>query len=101
MIMFELGGKRIKFTLPLPSSVDLSTKKWEQLHRTRWRCLLLAIKAKLECVESKITTLEQEFMAHIMLPNGSTVGETMLPQIEKTYTSGKMPPMLGYDGSSK
>jgi len=98
MVMFELSGRRIKFILPMPKlSEHKNQAKFDQLCRARWRCLVLAIKAKLECVESGITTLEQEFMAHIVLPNGSTVGQVMLPQIENSYKSGNMPPMLGYN----
>lgn len=101
LVMFEMRGRRIKFVLPLPqkpsqNANQASIKTYEQLCRTKWRCLVLAIKAKLECVESQITTLEQEFMAHIMLPNGQTVGEAVIPQIEQSYQSGKMPPLLGY-----
>lgn len=50
--------------------------------------------ARLEAVESGITVFEEEFMAHIVLPNGQTVGEFMTPQIESAYRDGKMPPML-------
>ena len=102
MIMFEMKGRRIKFLLPMPQkpsdrATQASIKTYEQLCRSRWRCLVLAIKAKLECVESGITTLEQEFMAHIVLPNGSTVGQAVLPQIDQSYRDGRMPPLLGYD----
>jgi hypothetical protein len=102
VIMFEMKGRRIKFILPMPkkpsiSATQASIKTYEQLCRSRWRALVLAIKAKLECVESGITTLEQEFMAHIVLPNGRTVGEVMTPQIEQSYSSGNMPPLLGHD----
>lgn len=93
VIAFEMNGRRIKFSLPLPE--NLKTKSELQLERTRWRCLLLAIKAKLECAETGITTFEQEFLAHIMLPNGKTVSETIVPQIEQSYQTGKMPPLLG------
>lgn len=101
VVMFEMSRRRIKFVLPMPqppssNATVASIKTYDQLCRSRWRCLVLAIKAKLECVESGITTLEQEFMAHIVLPNGSTVGQTILPQIEKSYQDGKMPPLLGY-----
>jgi len=103
VIMFELAGRRIRFILPLPqppsqNATQSSIKTYEQLCRSKWRALVLAIKAKLECVDSGIATLEEEFMAHIVLPNGITVGEAMTPQIEKAYHSGKMPPLLGYDG---
>lgn len=103
IVMFEMQGRRIKFILPMPqppskNATQASVKTFEQLCRSRWRCLVLAIKAKLECVESGITTLEQEFMAHIVLPNGSTVGQAILPQIAQSYQDGRMPPLLGYDG---
>lgn len=101
VVMFEMKGRRFKFILPMPKAptsqaTQASIKTYEQLCRSRWRCLVLAIKAKLECVENGITTLEQEFMAHIVLPNGKTVGEVMLPQIESSYQNGKMPPLLGH-----
>lgn len=101
VIMFEMKGRRIKFLLPMPikprpNSTQQAFKKYDKLCRSRWRCLVLAIKAKLECVESGITTLEQEFMAHIVLPNGTTVGQVMTPQIEQAYNNNQMPPLLGY-----
>lgn len=53
--------------------------------RQRWRALLLTVKAKLEAVECGISTLEQEFLAFIVLPNSMTLGdwimENALPQI--------------------
>ena len=106
VVMFEMEGRRIKFILPMPhppspNATQASIRTYEQLCRTRWRCLVLAIKAKLECVESGITTLEQEFMAHIVLPNGATVGQVMTPQIERAYKSGDMPPLLGFEGEGK
>jgi len=104
VVMFELAGRRIKFLLPMPhkpsqNATQASIKTYEQLCRSRWRCLVLAIKAKLECVASGITTLEQEFLAHIVLPNGQTVGTVMIPQIAASYESGKMPPLLGLDSN--
>jgi hypothetical protein len=66
----------------------------EVARRQRWRALALAIKAKLEAVESGIATFEEEFMAYIVLPDGQTVGEFLSPQIEAAYSSGRMPPLL-------
>jgi hypothetical protein len=45
-------------------------------------------------VESGISTFEQEFLAHIILPDNSTVGDWIGPQIEQAYETGAMPPML-------
>lgn len=103
IVMFEMAGRRIKFMIPMPLRPDLKVSqaergRYDQRCRSKWRCLVLAIKAKLECVESGITTLEQEFMAHIVLPNGSTVGDMVIPQIDQSYREGKMPPLLGHSG---
>lgn len=100
MMQFELKGRRIMFKLPLPAppspnATQASIKTYEQICRSRWRSLCLGIKAKLECVHSEITTLEQEFMAHIVLPNGATVGDVMVPQIAMSYERNEMPPLLG------
>lgn len=92
MVLFEINFKRVKFVLPLPK--DLTSKQELQIERSRWRCLLLAIKAKLECVESGITTFEKEFLAHIVMPNGLTVGEQIMPQIEESYKHNKNIPLL-------
>jgi hypothetical protein len=54
----------------------------------------LAIKAKLEAVEQGITEFESEFMAHIVMPDGKTVGHHVLPQISAAYSTGKMPKLL-------
>lgn len=100
LLQFEIANRRIKFMLPMPQKYSknasaASIKTYEQLCRARWRCLVLVIKAKMECVESGITTLEQEFMAHIVLPNGSTVGDVVLPEIAASYQDREMPLLLG------
>ena len=56
--------------------------------------MVLVIKAKLEAVESGITTFENEFLANIVLPDGQIVSDFMLPQIEHCYITGKMPVLL-------
>jgi hypothetical protein len=71
-----------------------SFKEWEQACRQKWRALALVIKAKLEAVEAGIAIFEDEFMANIVLPNGSTVSQFMLPQITEAYESGQMPKLL-------
>lgn len=107
IIVFEMQGRRVKFVLPLPLKSEFAQTETgrdrsdtskeaavEQAVKQRWRALALVIKAKLEAVESEITMFEEEFMAHIVLPNGKTVGEFMLPQIAQAYDSGEMPPLL-------
>ena len=108
MIGFVFNEKRVQFVLELPDknsdeftrhsrgwrTSDAAFKAWEQGCRQRWRALALCIKAKLEAVEIGITTFEDEFLAHIVLPSGQTAGQWLLPQIEQAYESGEMPKML-------
>lgn len=107
-IVFEMNDRRIRFDVPLPTPDDFARRKdggmmpsyqvtqaLEKSIRQRWRALALAIKAKLEAVESGITTFEEEFLAHIVLPNGRTYGEWAVPQIAEAYEHKKMPPLLG------
>lgn len=111
-VQFEAENRRIRFELSMPDPTadeftkggrwgttvhpDNAARKWEQSCRQKWRALSLAIKAKLEAVESGISAFEDEFMAHIVLPNGRTVGEVMTQQIQQAYDNKKMPPLLGY-----
>ena len=109
-IGFRLHDRHVRFVLMLPAKNDpkfqrtpsgrkvlcpeVAWKVWEQATRQRWRALALVVKAKLEAVESGITTFESEFMAFIVMPNGKTVGEMAMPLIEGAYKSGKMPQVL-------
>lgn len=67
---------------------------WEKEVRRRWRALVLVVKAKLEAVESEVTSFEEEFLPFIVLPDGSTSGEFLIPQIKEAYRSGAMPSAL-------
>ena len=82
----------MKANLPVAEPKMLAA--WEQALRTRWRALLLCIKAKLESVESGIETFDTAFMAQIVLPDGRTVEERVLPEIEKAYLTGVAPTTL-------
>jgi len=62
--------------------------------RRRWRALLLVIKAKLEMIASGESSVEREFLADMLLPNGDTVATSILPRIAESYASGKMPRRL-------
>lgn len=116
LIVFEMNSRRIRFVLPLPDRKEKvfwntpggrkrrneagALEAWEQACRQRWRALGLAIKAKLEAVETGITTFDEEFLAHIVLPNNQTVGEWMVPQVSEIYLDKKMPPMLTFTGKA-
>lgn len=86
VVQFQMRNRYIRFDLPLPQD--------QQQQRARWRALLLIIKAKLEAVEHNVTTFEEEFLAHIVMPDGKTVGQHAVPQIAGAYATAKMPRLL-------
>lgn len=117
VVVFSLGQRQMKLSLGFPTLRDILadanaseprgwTKKkpsekeaWAQaqlaqVERQRWRGLLLCVKAKLELVADGSSTLEREFLCDILLPDGSTVGESLAPQLAKAYETGQMPPLL-------
>lgn len=107
IVGFIMNDRQIRFTLPLPHPSEFSKNAvgasrgagsqqaaYDQAVRQKWRALALAIKAKLEIVDSGIKTFEQEFLSDIVMPNGQCAGEWMVPQIEQAYATKKMPPLL-------
>lgn len=103
LVMFEMNSRRLKFTFDIPvygkfksKGYTASQQQVDQEIRRLWRCLLLSIKSKLECVNSGISTFEEEFLSHIVLANGQTMGDVAIPQIQISYERNEMPPLLGY-----
>lgn len=108
MISFRASGRYVRFELPMPDREEFSRtpgrgqrrsdtsidKAFDQAVRQRWRALSLVIKAKLEAVDTGITTFEQEFLAHTLLPDGQTVGSWIIPQVAEAYENGHMPKLL-------
>jgi hypothetical protein len=113
-VAFELRGRRLRFRLDLPdpNNTEFTMRKlnqtnyreqrtpaqaraaWEQACRQRWRALLLLVKAKLAAIEAGIVTLEEAFLADVMLPDGRTVGESVMEPVAEAYRSGQVPPLL-------
>ena len=92
MIGFTASGRQVRFVMEIPAGK--TDNQTDQIERQRWRALLLVIKAKFEAIESGVSCFDDEFMAHIVIPDGQTIGEYMIPQIEEAYESRKMPALL-------
>lgn len=104
MVQFMMDSRLIRLSVVQPDQEDLRDKKTRRLprpsalqnalaqeERRRWRALLLIVKAKLELIESKLSTVEREFLADIVLPDNSTVGDLFAPVLQKAYEEGKLP----------
>lgn len=104
VFMYRLQGAMVRHTVeyPDPKSFQkknaLGTPKPEQLKkqadaewRRRWRALVLVCKAKLEIISSGGSTFEREFMADMLLADGSTVAQALVPRLKEMYETGAMP----------
>ena len=115
-VIFAMEKRRIRLILELPDPQEFrytnhnprrerSTRAQQEAHeqacRQKWRALLLVVKAKLEAVSAGISTVETEFLANIVLPDNTTAGEWMTPQIDQAYRTGAMPALLPAAGNRK
>lgn len=107
MVGFRFEDRTIRITLNLPGKEDYRltptgieradstiNKEWEQGCRQRWRALALVIKAKLEAIDSGIATIENEFLAYMVLPSGSTIGQELSNQLAGYIETGKTPLLM-------
>lgn len=107
VVGFRMENRYVRFELPMPDRDEFTQtptgkqrvasqveKAYEQAVRQKWRALALVIKAKLEAVESDISTFEREFLANIVMSDGKTVAHHVLPKIDEDYESGNLPPLL-------
>jgi hypothetical protein len=108
LIGFKYKGIQIRMEIPLPDRNEKAiqrdgrgyTRSPEKIEeafqgeiRRRWRCLALAIKAKMVSVEDRVTTFEREFLPYMVTDSGRTVAEEMETSIRAAMT-GKSLKML-------
>lgn len=109
-IAFEIEARHIRITVPLPDadsdefwttpsgravkSDKVAAERWEQACRSRWRAMHLSLKAKLVAIEEAITTVDDEFLSHMVTPDGSTVGQVLRPQLERSREGGAIPRLM-------
>jgi hypothetical protein len=108
MIQFRADGRIVRFIVAMPDEQEFAdlgpwgrksaerrrAEMIDQETRRRWRSLALVVKAKLEAVSTGIMTFETEFLAHIVMPDGATVAEHVIPKIEEAYATGKFPALM-------
>ena len=117
VIMFALDGQKYSIRVPLPPIASIEPEKgheprqwqywdhairdlWRQKEhaqacRTRWRAIILLIRAKLEAIRVGLSSPEREFLADLILPNGKTAAE----EIRKVLDAGDAPRALGSGGA--
>jgi hypothetical protein len=106
-LMFSFSNLQIQISVNIPSREGFEKTETgrirknsqidqahEQAVRQRWRALVLTVKAKLEAVETGISTIEKEFMAFVMMPDGKQLGDHLVPRLLQIAETGKMPRLL-------
>lgn len=107
VVAFRIEQRQVRITLPLPSMTEFrltptgrrrtdiqQRDAFAQEERRRWRALAFIIKAKLTAVQDGISTVEREFLADVVLPDGQTLSEWVGPQLVRAYTSAEMPALM-------
>lgn len=100
-VAFCLASRRYKVEVPMPtresikahfakhgwprnrSTLEILDAAVVQGERERWRGLLLLVKAKLETVRMGVSTIEREFLANLVLPNGDTGARYLAAVLER------------------
>lgn len=106
-IFFKVRGILIRMEIPsinpdrfakTPTGRERTLSQIQKLvqeeRKRLWRALILMVKGKWEAIQEGITTIENEFLPHMMLPNKQTVQEFLGPQLDSLLKTGKMLPML-------
>jgi hypothetical protein len=96
MVGFRIAGRTVRLEVPMPTLKDVQKKgarkppvlALAQMERQRWRALLLLTKAKLEACALGLETFEQAFLAGIVTPNGQTIGQRLVQQLDEIQKGG-------------
>lgn len=109
VIGFAAHGRQVRFVLPMPDPANqdytltptgkrrtetAAEALYEAAVRQVYRVFALVIKAKLEAVESGLVEFRAEFLAHLVLPGGQTVGDMVGGKVDEAYATGEVPALL-------
>lgn len=102
-LIFTLAGRMIRFrvSFPTPEQVKKMTgprqdpeRVAEQWRRQRGRALLLVIKAKFESIAAHVETVEEAFLANVVMADGQTLYDRVKEPIALEYQSGVSSPLM-------
>lgn len=109
IVGFTANNRQVRFVLPMPDPNDpeftltetgrersstAAADTYERAVRRVWRVFALVIKAKLEAVDSGLVAFQDEFLAHLVLPGGMTVADTIRDRVDDAYRTGTVPALL-------
>lgn len=101
-VMFKLNDRALQFEVTKPNlddyrltrqyqkrTIEQQRKLADTEERRRWRALILVVKALLVGVEDGVITMDDAFLAYMVIPgDGRTVGAWAAQQLADAYTKG-------------
>ena len=99
-IAFVIQGRKYRLDVPLPKENKMELRRrYEQECRSRWRAILLMLRAKLELVEIGVSTVEREFLADMVLADGQTMHIALAQAIKRGLETGEAPILALSEGT--
>jgi len=80
----------VRIDVPYNKEKDIEDRLGWKKQRVLYRTLFFYIKALLNTWDNGLKTFTEIFMPHLILPNGGTVEQVLLPQFTKAITEGRM-----------
>ena len=95
-IGFKYETRTYRLNVPNPKKeYNTSNARYEQMLRQRWRVLYMSLKMELEKINDGVVSFEDQFLAMMCLPDGSTVSDFMkLPANMSLLEKSEMPKMI-------
>lgn len=103
-VAFSYQGRPVKFDLSLPDqhderfqftetgrarrNRDAPLQVWERECRAKWRSLHLLLKALFVAIQDGLIDFDRAFMHDIVMPDGRTVGQKLLPAVQDAVSRG-------------
>lgn len=93
----------IRIDIPWNQDKDTEDKYGWKDKRIKYRILYYYIKALLTAWDNGLKAFTDIFMPHIVLPNGSTIAQELLPKYKLAISEGRIGeiPLLGTSGETK
>ena len=80
----------IRIDVPYSRQTDTEDNKGWKRQRVLYRVLYYYLKALLGTWDNGLKTFTEIFMPHLVMPNGGTIEQNLLPKLKKAITSGEM-----------
>ena len=90
-VMFRLDGVPLRYDVSFPTDPSLTVRQAEAEWRRRWRVVLLKAKGQFEAHLDGEESVVRAFLANVMLPDGTTVGDQVEQRGVGAFDGGFLP----------